>query len=42
MVLYVSWLAIYQWKEIIENFNSVGAGAQKVEKVANFLAQLWP
>ena len=28
-------------KKIIENCNFVGAGAQ-VEKVVNFLAQLWP
>ena len=31
-VLFVSWLATYQWKKIIENFNSVGAGAHKVGK----------
>ena len=34
-VLFVSWLATYQWKKIIENCNSVGAGA---DKVVNF----WP
>ena len=34
MVLFVSWLDTYQWKRIIENCNSVGAGANKVEKVA--------
>ena len=28
-------------KKIIENCNSVGAGAQKVEKLVNVLAQLW-
>ena len=32
-VLFVSWLAKYKWKKIIENYNSVGAGAQKVGKV---------
>ena len=32
-VLFVSWLATYQWEKIIENCNSVGAGAQKVGKV---------
>ena len=31
-VLFISWLATNQWKKIIENFNSVGAGAHKVEK----------
>ena len=31
-----SWLATYQWKKIIENCNSVGAGAPKVEKVVSF------
>ena len=35
-VLFVSWLAIYQWKKIIENCNSVGAGAHKVGKVVSF------
>ena len=29
-------------KKIIENFNSVGAGAHKVGKSSSFLAQLWP
>ena len=38
MVLFVSWLATYQWKKIIENSKSVGAGAHKVEKVVSF----WP
>ena len=28
----ISWLATYQWKKIIENFNSVGAGAHEVGK----------
>ena len=37
-VLFVSWLATYQWKKIIENCNSVGAGAHKVGKVVSF----WP
>ena len=30
--LFVSWLAIYQWKKVTENCNSVGAGAHKVGK----------
>ena len=38
MVLFVSWLAKYQWKKIIENYNSVGAGAHNVGKVFS----LWP
>ena len=38
MVLFVSWLAKYNWKTIIENYNSVGAGAQKVGIVVSF----WP
>ena len=33
MVLPVSWWATYQWKKIIVNFNSVGAGASKVGKI---------
>ena len=37
-VLFASWLAIYQWKEITENCNSVGAGAHKVGTVVSF----WP
>ena len=37
-VLFASWLATYQWKKIIENCNSVGAGAHKVGKVISF----WP
>ena len=32
-VLFVSWLATYQWKKIIENCNSVGVGAHKVGKI---------
>ena len=40
--LFVSWLATYQWKKTIENYNSVDARGQKVEKVVYFLAQLWP
>ena len=36
IVLPVSWLATYQWKKIIENFNAVGAGAHKGGKVASF------
>ena len=35
---FVSWLATYQWKKIIENFNSVGAGDQNIGKVVSF----WP
>ena len=37
-VLFVSWLVTYQWKKIIENCNSVGAGAQNIGKVVSF----WP
>ena len=40
MVLFISWLATYQSKKIIENCNSVGAGAWKVEKVVHSMAQL--
>ena len=29
-LLLFSWLATYQWKKIIEKFNSVGAGAHKL------------
>ena len=36
--MFVSWLAKYKWKKIIENYNSVGAGAHKVGKVVSF----WP
>ena len=32
LVLFVSWLATYQWKKIIENYDSVCAGADKVGK----------
>ena len=32
-ILFVSWLAIYQWKKITENCNSLGAGAHKLGKV---------
>ena len=35
---FVCLLVTYQWKKIIENFNSVGAGAHKVGKVVSF----WP
>ena len=31
-VVFVSWLATYQWQKIIENFNSVGAGAHRLGK----------
>ena len=37
-VLFVSRLATYQWKKIIENCNSVGSGAHKGRKVVIF----WP
>ena len=37
-VLFVSWSTTYQWEKIIENCNSVGAGAHKVGKVVRF----WP
>ena len=32
---FVSWLAKYQWKKIIEHYNSVGAGVHKVGKVVS-------
>ena len=35
-VLFAPWLATYQWKNFIQNCNSVGAGAHKVEKVVSF------
>ena len=35
-VLFAPWLATYQWKNLIQNCNSVGAGAHKVEKVVSF------
>ena len=35
-VLFVSWLTTYQWKNIIENCNSVGAGAQSIGIVVSF------
>ena len=38
MILFVSWLAKYQWKKNIENCNSVGAGAQNIGKEFSF----WP
>ena len=31
--MFVSWLAKYQWKKLIEPYNSVGAGVHKVGKV---------
>ena len=37
-VLFDSWLAKHKWKKVIENYNSVGAGAHKVGKVVSF----WP
>ena len=36
--MFASWLVIYQCKKIIENCNSVGAGAQNIGKVVSF----WP
>ena len=36
MVLSVTWVATYHCKWIIENWNSVGAGAHKLEKIVNF------
>ena len=41
-VLFVSWLAAHQWKKIIENCNSVSAGAQNIGKVVSFWANLNP
>ena len=38
MVLFVSWLSTYQGEKIIENCNSIGTGAQNVEKAVSF----WP
>ena len=35
-VLFVSWLAKYQWNKIFENGNSVGAGAHEGGRVASF------
>ena len=35
-VLFVSWLATYQWKKIIKNCNYVRAGPHKVGKAASF------
>ena len=35
-VLFISWLATCHWKKIIENCNSVGAGAQNIGKVVSF------
>ena len=40
--LFVSWLATYQLKKIIENCNSVGAGAPKVGKVVSFWSNFDP
>ena len=37
-VLFVSWLAKYQWRKIIEDYNSVGAESHKVGKTVS----LWP
>ena len=41
-VLFVSWLAKYKWKKIIENYNAVGAGAHNVEKVVSFQSNFDP
>ena len=38
MVLFAPWLATDQWKWIVENCNSVGAGAHKVQQIV----KLWP
>ena len=35
--MFISCLPTYQWKKNIENCNCVGAGAQKVGKVVNFM-----
>ena len=35
-VLIASWLVKYQWKKIIEHYNSVGAGAHKGGKMLVF------
>ena len=41
--LFVTWLATYHWKNNIENCNSVGAGAHKLEKIVfGPVIQLWP
>ena len=41
-VLFVSWLATYQWKKIIDNFNSVGTGDHKAGISSSFLALILP
>ena len=41
-VLFVSWLAKYQWKKIIEQCNSVGAGVHKVGKVVSLWSRFDP
>ena len=41
-VLFVSWLAKYQCKKIIEHYNSVGAVAHKVEKVVSVWSNFDP
>ena len=33
--MFVSWLAKYQWKKMIEHYKSVGAWAHKVGKVVS-------
>ena len=35
--MFVSSLAVYQWKKVIENCNSVGAGAHKVGTVVSWI-----
>ena len=41
-VLFVSWLAEYRWKKIIEQYNFVGAGAHKVGKVVSLWCNFDP
>ena len=41
-VLFVSWLAMYKSKTIIENWNSVGAGVHEVAKVVSFCPNFDP
>ena len=42
MVLFVSCLATYKWKRIIENCNYAGAGAHKAGKIVTFLPNFDP
>ena len=41
-MLFVPWLAVYQWKQNFENCNSVGAGAHKVGTVVTFWSKFDP